>query len=396
MKKITILGSTGSVGVTTLSIILKNLNLFSVKALIGNKNVNLMVKQCKIFKPSYAAMHNKTSAYILSQKLKSMNINTKVFSGRKEICALAALEDVDQVVAAISGSSGLLPILSAIKSGKTILLANKESLIICGHIFMKAVKFYKAKILPIDSEHNAIFQSLPFELQKKIGYVNIKKYGVKNIFLTGSGGPFIKYSINSLKNVTPEQACFHPNWKMGKKISVDSATMINKGFEYIEARLLFNASEKQIKIIIHPQSIIHSMICYIDNSIIAQLAVPDMRIPISQAMSWPKKIISGVKSLDFNKINILNFFKPDFIRYPCLKLAIDAFKEGQSASIILNSANEISVSAFLNKKIKFTDIAKINFKVLNFLSFKEPKNIKEILEIRKETNSFTKKLIFKY
>lgn len=398
MKKLTILGSTGSIGIKVLDIIKKNNHLYSVTALVAEKNIDLIFKQCIFFRPKYVAMYNISSANILLKKLKMMNIHTEVFGGEKAICELASLDDVDQVVSAIVGFSGLLPTLSAIYAGKIILLANKEALVASGKIFMQAIKKYHAKILPIDSEHNAIFQILPFELQNNLGFIDLKHHGIKNIILTGSGGPFLKVPIKKLNKITPKEACNHPNWSMGKKISVDSATMINKGFEYIEACWLFNANNDrdQIEIIIHPESIIHSMIRYCDGSIMAQLSVSDMAIPISYAMSWPKRINTDIFHLNFHNLNTLTFLKPDFDRYPCLKLTIEAYHSGQSATTTLNASNEIAVHAFLNNKIRFTEISNFNMHILDLFSFKEPNSVEDVMQIDKEVRLLSYNIISKF
>ncbi|QFQ32416.1 1-deoxy-D-xylulose-5-phosphate reductoisomerase [Buchnera aphidicola (Aphis fabae)] len=393
MKKITILGSTGSIGISTISIIKKHPDLFKIVALVANKNCSVMLEQCKFFSPDWVAMNNEKSADILRIKLKENKIKTQVLSGKKEICALASLKENDYVVSAIVGMAGLLPTLSAIYAGKTILLANKESLITCGSIFMNALSVHHANIVPIDSEHNAIFQVLPQCLQKSLGKVSLKENGIKSIILTGSGGPLYHLQKEDLPFVTPDQTCAHPNWSMGKKISVDSATMINKGLEYIEARWLFNTSDNEIDILIHPQSIIHSMVEYIDGSVLAQLSVPDMKVAISYALAFPKRIISGSNFLNFKKLKSLNFFEPDFTQFPCLKLAIDAFSAGQSAMTVLNAVNEISVSAFLNSKIRFNKIYEINSDILMSSSFLEPTSVEEILEIDKKTRIKTEKKI---
>lgn len=381
MKKITILGSTGSIGISALSIVRNYPNLFKVIALVANKNVTQMLQQCQLFSPDWAVMNDEKSANLLRKKLKNRKIKTHVLSGEKAICEISSLTEVDQVIAAITGIAGLLPILSAIHAGKTILLANKESLITCGYLFMKALMSSKAKIFPIDSEHNAIFQLLPLEIQKNLGLSDLKKNGVKNIILTGSGGPFYNFSLSELSHVTPMQACAHPNWSMGKKISVDSATMMNKGLEYAEARWLFNALDSEIKILIHPQSIIHSMVEYYDSSVLAQLSAPDMKIAISYAMSWPDRLHLEVDFLSFLKKNNLSFFEPDFVKFPCLKLAIDAFSQGQAAMTILNAANEIAVSAFLDLKISFDKIFEVNISTLMSSCCSEPNSIEDVLEI---------------
>ncbi|UPT14602.1 1-deoxy-D-xylulose-5-phosphate reductoisomerase [Buchnera aphidicola] len=393
MKKITILGSTGSIGTNTVAIIKNHPDLFKIIALVANKNVSVMLQQCEYFSPDWVAMKDKKSADILRIKLKKKKIKTQVLSGSKEICTLASLEENDCVVSAIVGMEGLLPTLSAIYAGKTILLANKESLVTCGDIFMRALSSHQAKIIPIDSEHNAIFQILPHFLQNNLGKENLKENGIKSIILTGSGGPLYHLKRKDLPFVRPEQTCNHPNWSMGKKISVDSSTMMNKGLEYAEARWLFNASENEIDILVHPQSVIHSMVEHTDGSVLAQLSLPDMKVAISYAMAFPKRILSGANFLNLKKFKCLNFFEPDFTQFPCLKLAIDAFSSGQSAMTVLNAANEVSVSAFLNSRIRFNKISEINSDVLISSSFPEPTSVEEILEIDKKTRIKTEKKI---
>ncbi|OCF94906.1 1-deoxy-D-xylulose-5-phosphate reductoisomerase [Gilliamella apicola] len=381
MKNITILGSTGSIGCSTLAVIRQNPDLFKAFALTGGQNVGKMTEQCLEFRPNYVAMADEEAAQQLRKNLVDLKLNIEVFHGQQAICDLAELTEVDMVMAAIVGAAGLKPTLAAIKKGKRILLANKESLVTCGHLFMQAVKQYGAQLLPVDSEHNAIFQSLPSEVQQNIGFANLADYGITKIVLTGSGGPFRDLPLNQLTTVTPEQAVAHPNWSMGKKISVDSATMMNKGLEYIEARWLFNASEEEMEIIIHPQSIIHSMVRYQDGSVIAELGIPDMCTPIAYAMSYPDRIASSVPALDFTQISSLTFSQPDFNRYPCLKLAIEAFNQGQAATTALNAANEMAVAAFLQNKIGFMDIAKQVATVLETLDFPEPTTIEDVFAI---------------
>ncbi|MCO6539043.1 MAG: 1-deoxy-D-xylulose-5-phosphate reductoisomerase [Gilliamella sp.] len=381
MKNITILGSTGSIGCSTLAVIAQNPHLFKAYALVGGNNVAKMTEQCLAFKPKYVAMATAQAATELKANLANLKLDIEVLSGEQAICDLAQLPEVDQVMAAIVGAAGLKPTLAAIKKGKRILLANKESLVTCGHLFMQAVKEYGAELLPVDSEHNAIFQSLPTTVQHDLGFANLAEHGITKIVLTGSGGPFRDWDLAKLAHVTPEQAVAHPNWSMGKKISVDSATMMNKGLEYIEARWLFNASANEMEIIIHPQSIIHSMVRYQDGSVIAELGVPDMCTPIAYAMSYPDRVPSSVPPLDFTQISSLTFKQPDFDRYPCLKLAIDAFNQGQAATTALNAANEVAVEAFLQHKIGFMDIAKNVSKVLDQLAFPEPSTIDDVFMI---------------
>lgn len=382
MKNIAILGSTGSIGSSTLAVIRQNPLKFRAYVLVGGNNAKEMVAQCLEFKPQYIAMANESAAKQVKLQLNQLGLqHIIVLSGEQAICELAQLPEVEQVMAAIVGAAGLKSTLAAIQKGKRILLANKESLVTCGHLFMQAVKQYGATLLPVDSEHNAIYQSLPAKIQQDLGFANLSEHGVSKIVLTGSGGPFRDTDITELKNVTPEQAIAHPNWSMGKKISVDSATMMNKGLEYIEARWLFNASDDEMEIIVHPQSIIHSMVRYLDGSVIAELGQPDMCTPIAYAMSYPDRIDSGVPALDFTKLSALTFKSPDFARYPCLKLAIEACKSGQAETTILNAANEIAVDAFLNGQIGFMDIANIVSNTLAQHQFTAPQSIDAVFEI---------------
>lgn len=379
MKQLTVLGSTGSIGCSTLDVVRHNRDRFSVTALVAGKNVDRMVEQCLEFSPRFAVMDDNDSASALKMALRQAGSGTEVMSGRQAACDVSSLDEVDQVMAAIVGAAGVEPTLAAIRAGKTVLLANKESLVTCGRLFMEAVKQSGAQLLPVDSEHNAIFQSLPQTFQHNLGYADLGQNGVSSILLTGSGGPFRETPLADLSAMTPEQACRHPNWSMGRKISVDSATMMNKGLEYIEARWLFNASAEQMEVIIHPQSVIHSMVRYLDGSVLAQLGEPDMRTPIAHAMAWPERVASGVKPLDFCSLGELTFRAPDYHRYPCLKLAIDAFAQGQAATTALNAANEVSVAAFLATEIRFTDIAAVNQAVLDSLDLCEPQSIEEVL-----------------
>ena len=381
MKQLTILGSTGSIGCSTLDVVRHNPEHFRVVALVAGKNVTRMVEQCLEFSPRYAVMDDEASAKLLKTMLQQQGSRTEVLSGQQAACDMAALEDVDQVMAAIVGAAGLLPTLAAIRAGKTILLANKESLVTCGRLFMDAVKQSKAQLLPVDSEHNAIFQSLPQPIQHNLGYADLEQNGVVSILLTGSGGPFRETPLRDLATMTPDQACRHPNWSMGRKISVDSATMMNKGLEYIEARWLFNASASQMEVLIHPQSVIHSMVRYQDGSVLAQLGEPDMRTPIAHTMAWPNRVNSGVKPLDFCKLSALTFAAPDYDRYPCLKLAMEAFEQGQAATTALNAANEITVAAFLAQQIRFTDIAALNLSVLEKMDMREPQCVDDVLSV---------------
>lgn len=381
MKQMTILGSTGSVGTSTLSVVRSNPDDFTVKALVAGRNVDVMAQQCLEFQPAYASMADEASARALRAILAEQGCRTEVLSGQDAAIELAALDDVDQVMSAIVGAAGLLPTLAAVRAGKQVLLANKESLVTCGRIFMDAVRQSQSQLLPIDSEHNAIFQSLPETVQTQLGFASLKEHGISRIILTGSGGPFRELPLNHFSDVTPDQACAHPNWSMGRKISVDSATMMNKGLEYIEARWLFNASAAEMEVIIHPQSVIHSMVRYCDGSVLAQLGSPDMRTPIAHAMAYPQRVKTEVEALDFCKMGAMTFGAPDYARYPCLQLAIEASNTGQAATTALNAANEISVAAFLNGELRFTDIASLNREVMEQLVSAEPDSVEEVLHI---------------
>ncbi|PVX42837.1 1-deoxy-D-xylulose 5-phosphate reductoisomerase [Pasteurella langaaensis DSM 22999] len=395
MKKqnLVILGSTGSIGTSTLSVVEHNPEKYHAFALVGGRNVDLMVEQCVKFQPEFAALDDASAAKNLQEKLTALGSKTQVLTGQKAICELAAHPDADQVMAAIVGAAGLLPTLAAVKASKRVLLANKESLVTCGQIFIDAVKKYGAQLLPVDSEHNAIFQSLPPEAQQKVGFCPLNELGVSKIVLTGSGGPFRYTDLAEFDRITPEQAVAHPNWSMGKKISVDSATMMNKGLEYIEARWLFNASAEEIEVIIHPQSIIHSMVRYVDGSVIAQMGNPDMRTPIAETMAYPHRTFAGVAPLDFYKLNGLTFLEPDYQRYPNLKLAIDAFSAGQYATTAMNAANEIAVEAFLNRQIKFTDIAKVNSAVVEKITPQTIGCVEDVLTVDQQARELAKTFI---
>jgi len=381
MKQLTLLGSTGSIGCSTLDVVRHNPDRFAVTALVAGKNVARMAEQCLEFTPRYAVMDDDACARELNALLTEHGSRTEVLSGQQAACDMAALDEVDQVMAAIVGAAGLLPTLAASRAGKRVLLANKESQVTCARRFMEAVKESGAQLLPVDSEHNAIFQSLPQPFQRNLGYADLEQNGVASILLTGSGGPFRETPLSELAAMTPDQACRHPNWSMGRKISVDSATMMNKGLEYIEARWLFNASARQMEVLIHPQSVIHSMVRYQDGSVLAQLGEPDMRTPIAHTMAWPDRVSSGVKALDFCSLGTLSFAAPDYDRYPCLKLAMEAFEQGQAATTALNAANEVTVAAFLDSRIRFTDIAALNLSVLERIDLREPQSIDDVLAV---------------
>ena len=384
MQYLTILGSTGSIGRSTLDIVRRHPERFAVTALTANKDVTQMVSDCLEFRPSFAVMADEASALLLRNALASHRLTIEVLSGTEALCQVAAHSSVDIVMAAIVGAAGLLPAMAAIEQGKTVLLANKEALVMSGRLFMDAAQRYGAHILPVDSEHNAIFQCLPKDAQSTLGRCDLLAAGVDKILLTGSGGPFRYTPLDEMSFVTPEQAVTHPNWSMGRKISVDSATMMNKGLEFIEAKWLFNAAPEQIQVIIHPQSVIHSMVQYRDGSVLAQMGLPDMRTPIAHALGFPERVASGVGALDFSRIGELSFLPVDFTRYPCLKLAIDACWAGQGATTALNAANEIAVDAFLGRNIGFTDIYRVVADVLTGLKYDNVNDLDTILTIDSE------------
>jgi 1-deoxy-D-xylulose-5-phosphate reductoisomerase len=393
IKKLCILGSTGSIGKSTLDVVRLHRDMYIIHSLSANTSVDIMLEQCLEFSPKQVVMVSKIHALKLQQRLIEHSLNIEVLHGEDSLIEIAGSSSTDVVMAAIVGSCGLLPTLSAVKAGKRVLLANKEALVTSGRIFIDAVAQYGAELLPIDSEHNAIFQCLPTQAQKNISTQNLAGNGISKILLTGSGGPFRTLEPNELEYVTPDQACAHPNWEMGKKISVDSATMMNKGLEFIEAKWLFNLDVDDIQVVLHPQSTIHSMVQYKDGSVIAQMGNPDMRTPIAQALAFPFRIESGVKPFDFFNAAAFEFEKVDFNRYPNLKLAIEACKSGQGACTALNAANEIAVDAFLNKKIKFTDIFKINETSVNKFVSQEVKDIDDVVTLDKRAREFAHSLL---
>ena len=369
MKEITILGSTGSIGVNTLDVISRHRDKFNVKALTANTSIDIFLNQCIQHKPEYAVMVDAECASKLEEKLKKEAPDVSVLTGAKGLLQVAELETVDYVMAAIVGAAGLLPTLGAAKAGKRVLLANKEALVMSGKLFMDAVLQNNAELIPIDSEHNAIFQCISAANNSSIS----------NIILTASGGPFLDTPINELSSKTPEQACKHPKWDMGRKISVDSATMMNKGLEVIEASWLFNIKTETIKVVIHPQSIIHSLVEYKDGSVLAQLGNPDMRIPIAYGLAWPERIETCAQRLDLFDIAHLDFKEAETDRFPCLQLAREAIKQGGTSCVILNAANEVAVNEFLNKRIKFTDIATIIESVMGDITQNSANTLEVIL-----------------
>jgi 1-deoxy-D-xylulose-5-phosphate reductoisomerase len=353
-QQITILGATGSIGVSTLDVVSRHPQRYQVFALTAHSNVVVMLGQCRQFQPQYAVMMDADAAEELAQALRKEALPTEVLCGVEALEQVSEHQDVNIVMAAIVGAAGMRPALAAAISGKKVLLANKETLVMAGHLFMEAVKHNGATLLPIDSEHNAIFQCLPSTFSN-----GLVASGVTKILLTASGGPFRHHTQAQLTDVTPAQALNHPNWTMGKKVTIDSATLMNKGLEVIEAHWLFGAAAEQIEVVIHPQSVIHSMVQYSDGSVLAELGNPDMRTPIAHALAWPERITSGVSPLDLFATARLDFEAPDTVRFPCLRLAFEALKQGGTAPALLNAANEIAVEAFLQSRISFLDIPRL-------------------------------------
>ncbi|MEK7991283.1 MAG: 1-deoxy-D-xylulose-5-phosphate reductoisomerase [Thiotrichaceae bacterium] len=381
MIGITILGATGTIGLNTLNVVAQHRHQFKVVALTAHTNVSRLAEQCLHWQPKYAVVADEKHADLLQQQLKEQHYtgDTKILTGVEGLSKVASLPEVSVVMAAIVGSAGLLPSLAAAKTGKRLLLANKEALVMSGKLFMQAVQDNYATLLPIDSEHNALFQCMPLT-KKNSQSIELDNLGIKQLILTASGGPFRTFTAKQLETVTPEQACKHPNWNMGRKISVDSATMMNKGLEVIEACWLFNSSPDKIKVLLHPQSIVHSMVEYVDGSVLAQLGNPDMRTPIAHALSWPERIQSGVDSLNLAEISQLHFEDVDMQKFPCLRLAYEAMLAGGTTTTILNAANEVAVQAFLDKQIRFVDIPTIIEQTLTNLTGRDASHLDFILE----------------
>ncbi len=373
MKGITVLGATGSIGVSTLDVLARHPQRYRVVALTANSHVERLLEQCLEHRPVYAVMADEAAADRLAAALRQTGSTTEVLSGPEGLEQVASLPEVDYVMAAIVGAAGLRPTLAAARHGKRILLANKEALVMSGRLFMDEVHRHGAELLPIDSEHNAIFQCMPAHFEQGLDTV-----GVRRILLTASGGPFRCTPLEQLESVTPAQAVAHPNWSMGRKISVDSATMMNKGLEVIEACWLFNTNTANIQVVLHPQSVIHSMVEYADGSVLAQLGNPDMRTPIAHALAWPERIESGVDSLDMFTVARLDFAAPDLKRFPCLRLAVEAMDAGGTAPTILNAANEVAVDAFLNEQLGFTGIAHVIERTLEQMSVREADSLDTI------------------
>jgi len=385
MINLCILGSTGSIGLSTLDVIRQNRDKYRAFALSANQNIQRLTAQCKEFKPAYIVIADESKYQALKELLKENGLaDIEIMAGAEALNTIASLTEVDQVMAAIVGAAGLLSILAAAKAEKRILLANKEALVISGALLMQTA----AEILPVDSEHNAIFQAMPRDFHK-----GLKETGVEKILLTASGGPFRQWDQAALEKATPKQAIAHPNWDMGAKISVDSATLMNKGLEVIEAHWLFNAKAEQIEVVVHPQSVIHSLVQYKDGSVLAQLGNPDMRTPIAHCMAYPERINAGVKPLNLFELARFDFEKPDTQRFPCLQLCFDALKIAGSAPVVLNAANEIAVAAFLNHQIKFMQIPQIIESCLTKVSHQSNLDLTILLDIDRETRLLATQLI---
>jgi 1-deoxy-D-xylulose-5-phosphate reductoisomerase len=377
MRHIAILGSTGSIGVNTLDVIRAHPDRFKVFALTASKQVDLLAEQCIEFAPSIAVIGDAQGATKLSALLRAKGIHTQVLYGPEALVTAVTDSGCDTVMAAIVGAAGLVPTLAAAKAGKRVLLANKEALVMSGHLFMQAMKAGGGELLPIDSEHNAIFQCLPDQFTK----APHPALGVEELWLTASGGPFRNTPLEELSAITPTQACAHPNWVMGRKISVDSATMMNKGLEVIEAFWLFGLPLEKIKVLIHPQSVVHSMVRYVDGSVMAQLGQPDMRTPIAYGLAWPERIEAGVAALNLTQLASLSFSEPDLKRFPCLELAFAAAKTGGIAPTVLNAANEIAVAAFLDEGMPYLQIPQVVEKTLNAIQVSSVDSLEVILDI---------------
>lgn len=382
---VTVLGATGTIGVNTLDVLSRHPERFHVVALTAHRNAERLAEQCLRFRPRYAVVGRAEEARALQERLREAGVPTEVLWGAEALEQVAALEETDYVMAGIVGAAGLLPTLAAARAGKRVLLANKEALVMSGRLFMDEIHRSGAELLPIDSEHNAVFQCMPGNLDGGLAQI-----GVTRILLTASGGPFRDTPLAELERVTPEQAVAHPNWVMGRKISVDSATMMNKGLEVIEACWLFRSRPEQVEVVIHPQSVIHSMVAYNDGSVLAQLGNPDMRTPIAHALAWPERIDSGVAALDLFEVARLDFTRPDPQRFPCLRLAYEAYSAGGTATAALNAANEEAVEAFLRGRIRFTDIPRVIEHVLERCDGDDPDDLQAVLDADRQAREYAR------
>ena len=392
VKQVAILGSTGSIGMNTLDVIRNHPDRFKVVALTAGKQIEKLAEQCAEFKPAIAVVSEANGAASLSKLLLDKQIKTQVLYGPAALVAAVTESNCDTVMAAIVGAAGLVPALAAAKAGKRVLLANKEALVMSGDLFMQAMKLGGGELLPIDSEHNAIFQCLPNQFTKNPNPI----LGVEELWLTASGGPFRNTPLEQLADITPEQACAHPNWVMGRKISVDSATMMNKGLEVIEAFWLFGLPLEKIKVLIHPQSVVHSMVRYRDGSVLAQLGQPDMRTPIAYGLAWPERIEAGVAPLSLTQLAALSFSEPDLARFPCLSLAFAAAKAGGIAPAVLNAANEVAVAAFLDEGLPYLRIPEVVEKTLSTIPVANADSLEFILEVDARARKLTKEFICKH
>ncbi len=387
-KNVVVLGATGSIGTSALDIIARHPDKFNVLAITGHQNIEKLVEIADKFNPRFVVVSDKKQYKQLTQLV---NNDCTVLAGADELLTVCQLASADLIVAGIVGSAGMQPVLASVKAGKTLLLANKEALVLAGELVMQAAKENDATIIPLDSEHNAIYQCLPESYQ--CGYT--PKY-LDKIILTASGGPFWNRAAATFSQITPEQACAHPNWDMGRKISVDSATLMNKGLEIIEAHWLFDLDEEAIDVHVHPQSIVHSMVCYQDGSVLAQMGEPDMRIPIANGLGMPERITSGADMLNLLQSQELQFFPPDYEKFPCLALAKQAIKAGGTSMAVLNAANEISVDAFLNKLIPFSSIAKINAEIMTNATVSEVENVAQLLQLDEEVRTLAREMVKKH
>jgi 1-deoxy-D-xylulose-5-phosphate reductoisomerase len=385
---ITILGSTGSIGKSTLDVVSRHPGRYRVVALGAHRNTALLAQQCQQHNPRYAVIADIDKAAELRDELKRLACDTEVLAGADALCDVASMDETDTLMAAIVGAAGLASTLAAVRAGKRLLLANKESMVIAGELFRSTAMKSGASIIPVDSEHNALFQALPANFSE-----GLSRVGVERLILTASGGPFLHHERSSLASVTPEQACNHPNWDMGRKISVDSATLMNKGLEVIEARWLFNAHPDEIEVVVHPQSIVHSMVAYSDGSVLAQMGEPDMRTPIAHALAFPERIESGVKRLNLTELRKLEFFPPDLDSFPGLGLAFDVLRIGGNAPVIFNAANEVAVDAFLQHHIGFLKIPSIVSKALESCQSGEINGLQDVIEYDRMARDVTKRII---
>lgn len=385
---ITILGATGSVGQNTLKVLEHHTDRYHVVALSGHNNTALLAEQCKLHNARYAVVSDPALASELKSALKALNCRAEMLVGADALIDVVNLDETDMVMAAIVGAAGLQASLQTVKAGKRLLLANKESMVIAGELFRHAAEETGATIIPVDSEHNALFQVLPADFAK-----GLKQVGVRQLILTASGGPFLNRTRESLKNITPDQACAHPNWDMGRKISVDSATLMNKGLEVIEAHWLFNTEPGQISVIVHPQSIVHSMVSYCDGSVLAQMGVPDMRTPIACALSWPERIEAGVEHLSLTDVHQLEFYPPDLELFPGLKLAFSVLESGGNAAVIFNAANEVAVEAFLQEQINFLQIPEIVAATLDRCETGKIGSLEQVLEFDRVARAMASQIV---